>query len=1047
MNSFIQQQSRYRFFMAVLLLAIITTLFWTSSRYPSLGDKALLGGSIQLEDPLSFEALLPVEATFPLWKKIGYSTINWLDTNRQGMVFGILMGAVFLTLLRYVQRISFKGAQMNAALGLLIGAPMGVCVNCAAPIAKGLYSGGARAETTLAAMIASPTMNIVILTMLFSILPVYMAVTKIGLSLFVILLAVPLICRLLPSRELQIPLNERRTCPLPARAIASNPELFVPAAKGFLGDFATDFWYIIKMTVPLMVLAGFLGAVVATLVPVEALTSLKFGVLGLIAVALIGTFLPVPIAFDVVICGALLAAGMPVGYVMTLLFTLGIFSIYSFFIVSGSISLRAALLVAATVALLGMLAGAGVHQWHQSQTQKALRLLTAQTPPIAPVINDLNVAGDDQSPVQNSDQSRQTLSAKSERTSTLTITATQHHERSPASTLPFSSIEAHSIGIDQPIEFSFKDMWPPFWEGRSIAAGDIDQDNDIDIVIASTRVGFHTYLNDGTGTFARQTHDLDAIEHWRIFNAVLVDMNNDHWPDLFLATYKNGNHILWNKNGRFDARNSSPVSNRDDAILSMALSFADVNQDGFTDVALGNWAAGWYRRVPGEESRNRVIFNDEGKLTGTQYMDLPGIPGETLSILLSDLNQDGHADLLVGNDFEVPDVYYYGDGTGNFNQVLKSQNIIPFTTTTTMAIKNHDLNNDLIPEIYLAQIAGRASGISDRLNMRDIDKYCDDIVRLTDKETCLKNMAIKNWYKAGNNFDPSYASKCLDLDETYASECKAMLVKDLAIQSEDPSLCELIHQDQTEAKAYCQIHFKPAYVASSQEQENSYPQIKQRNILLVRQNGQSYKDQSIESGLEVGGWSWDTKIADFDNDEWSDIFIVNGTWVPNEVTPSNMYYSNNGNGNGNDAEKFTELAREFGLEDYFITAAAVNVDIDRDGDLDIITVPVNAPIKAFINNNQNGNAISFSLRDEIGNSAGIGARIIIRYGENGNKTQLREIQLGGGFQSFDAPEVHFGLGESTTISSATIHWADQTTDDITGPLKANTHYKIMRLPQ
>ena len=70
---------------------------------------------------------------------------------------------------------------------MAMGAPLGVCVNCAAPIAKGMYAGGARAESTLSAMVASPTLNVIVLTMLFSILPFYMAVMKIALSLFVIL--------------------------------------------------------------------------------------------------------------------------------------------------------------------------------------------------------------------------------------------------------------------------------------------------------------------------------------------------------------------------------------------------------------------------------------------------------------------------------------------------------------------------------------------------------------------------------------------------------------------------------------------------------------------------------------------------------------------------------------------------------------------------------------------------------------------------------------------------------------------------------------------
>ena len=55
--------------------------------------------------------------------------------------------------------------------------------------------------------------------------------------------------------------------------------------------------------------------------------------------SLVGTFLPVPIGFDVAVAGALLNGGLAPGYVMALVFTLGIFSIYSFFIVAGAISI------------------------------------------------------------------------------------------------------------------------------------------------------------------------------------------------------------------------------------------------------------------------------------------------------------------------------------------------------------------------------------------------------------------------------------------------------------------------------------------------------------------------------------------------------------------------------------------------------------------------------------------------------------------------------------------------------------------------------------
>src|SRR5690242_12392133 len=190
-----------RVFLASLLVVVIAFYFWSQSRYPQLNDKAMMSGTIQLEDPLSFEAAIQFEPTAPLWQRIGYTTINWIKTNRRGMTFGVLFGAAFLTLMRYLPRRSFRNSFANSALGLALGAPLGVCVNCAAPIAKGMFSSGARVETALSAMVASPTLNIVVVAMAFSILPFYVAMTKLVLSIFIILIGVPLVVRMLPAAQ------------------------------------------------------------------------------------------------------------------------------------------------------------------------------------------------------------------------------------------------------------------------------------------------------------------------------------------------------------------------------------------------------------------------------------------------------------------------------------------------------------------------------------------------------------------------------------------------------------------------------------------------------------------------------------------------------------------------------------------------------------------------------------------------------------------------------------------------------------------------------
>ena len=352
-----------------------------------------------------------------------------------------------------------------------------------------------------------------------------------------------------------------------------------------------------------------------------------------------------------------------------------------------------------------------------------------------------------------------------------------------------------------------------------------------------------------------------------------------------------------------------------------------------------------------------------------------------------------------------------------------------------MAIRTADLHNDGMPELYFAQIAGRSSGVSSKLKMQDLDLYCGGIQDDDARALCERNMQIKTWYKSGNRFDPTYASKCQELTGALQAECKAMLVKDLAIQKNDASICTLIPADQPIPRAYCDIHFKPFEAPLKSVYDTTIPQIMRSNVLLTRV-GAAYVDTAPAEGLEVGGWSWDVKIADFDNDGWQDVYIVNGTWVPNEVSPSNLYFRNNGDGT------FTEASGPFGLEDYLMTAAAVAFDIDGDGDLDLITQPVNGPVALFVNGLQDGNSLMVELRDEVGNSHGIGARVEVELADGGRMT--REITSGGGFMSFDAPQAHFGLGEAKAVDRLTIHWPEGAVTEIAGPIPAGAVYRVTR---
>ena len=58
--------------------------------------------------------------------------------------------------------------------------------------------------------------------------------------------------------------------------------------------------------------------------------------------------------------------------------------------------------------------------------------------------------------------------------------------------------------------------------------------------------------------------------------------------------------------------------------------------------------------------------------------------------------------------------------------------------------------------------------------------------------------------------------------------------------------------------------------------------------------------------------------------------------------------------------------------------------------------------------------------------------------------QMRELQSGGGFESFAAPKIYFGLGAEKQITKLEIFWPTGEKSEITTPLAAGALYRIVR---
>ena len=331
--------------LAILLMAVIASIFWVDSRYPALVKRYQAGTQVKAAGALTFGVIYQVDRSMPLATRVWRTTANWLDANRVGMTFSFLFGPAALTFLAMLPKRRTRSRYLNTLFGAAAGVPMAVCSNCIAPIARGLYGSGMSRETVLAAMFASPALNVVVLAMTFTLFPVKIALLKLSTVLFLIFVFVPLVAK--RSKEAAA----TYVCPIEVPVAETWPEALISVARSY----AKSFWYVFRVAFPLMILAAVLGALVIEVLPARALAG-EATLPGIVLVSLVSAFLPVPMAFDVAIAYIFMTHGAPLPYVVAILSTLGILSVYSASVVGKTISWRVAASAYVTVTALGITA-------------------------------------------------------------------------------------------------------------------------------------------------------------------------------------------------------------------------------------------------------------------------------------------------------------------------------------------------------------------------------------------------------------------------------------------------------------------------------------------------------------------------------------------------------------------------------------------------------------------------------------------------------------------------------------------------------------------
>lgn len=318
----------WRLIILGLWAVILLGLFWFGSRYPALFSKASHVGQVLPSMTYSHE-LMRVRAGAPFWERILATTINWLDGMKIGMSFGVLFGALLQTVLGYYPLKISKNLYLNSVKGALAGIPAGICANCSVPVACGMTRGKGGVEVALGFLFSSPNFNLVVMTMTFAALPLRMALTKYAILLFVIIVGVPVIIRWLERKKSFAAFTSGRegeSCAIAPVRKKAGDERFLTVLRELGKVYGKHVWMLVKPTVALMLIASSASAVLLVLVPWNSLLA-SVTPLRVAAASLLSVLMPVPIALDVMFAAQLQHQGIPSGYVMLFLSTLGTFSI------------------------------------------------------------------------------------------------------------------------------------------------------------------------------------------------------------------------------------------------------------------------------------------------------------------------------------------------------------------------------------------------------------------------------------------------------------------------------------------------------------------------------------------------------------------------------------------------------------------------------------------------------------------------------------------------------------------------------------------------
>lgn len=486
---------------------------------------------------------------------------------------------------------------------------------------------------------------------------------------------------------------------------------------------------------------------------------------------------------------------------------------------------------------------------------------------------------------------------------------------------------------------------------------------------------------------------------------IIDDFNNDGYDDIMISQWLLDGTMHFYKNnadGTFSDISKKSGLNRFRGGLNMIQ--ADYNNDGLMDVFVMRGA--WMNDPFGKQPNSLLRNNGDNTFTDVTIQSGLFSKHPTQAGVWRDFNNDGWLDLFIGNETVASSgsygnnelhgcELYLGSSKGTFMNIADEAgiNVNAFIKGITAA----DYNNDGLQDIYISTMHGY--------------KYL------------FKNKGLVN-------------GKLLFEDVS-----KAAGVLNITV-STFPTWFFDYDNDGWQDIFVCGYDFNNSMAASMYADKMGIENNASKMYLYHNNHDGTFKDTSVEMGLNHSVFAMGSNFGDIDNDGYLDMYLGTGNPSYSSLIPNKLFKNMGG-------KKFADVTVSGRVGNLQKGHGVAISDMDNDGDQDIFIEVGGAYIgdtytnSLYMNPGQNDNRwIKLKLEATSGNRSAIGSKIKVTFKENGKTRSVYcELNSGGSFGSSPL-RMEIGIGQATIIDEIAITWSKTNKTQIFKNIKPNQLLKI-----